>query len=311
MFRVNMILKLILLQLILPYYVLANDIITEMTMAAREGDINQVRYYIRKGADPNGFDKRGFTALTGASHNGHRDIVEFLINSGADVNLRAKNGTTALAEACFEGHKEVIKLLVEKGADVNAKNYKNGWTPFMNASLTGDKEIIDYLLSKGANINEQTNEGGTALLLVSTVCDADTANHLILRGADPNIKSKSGHTYIDLLSAQGCKGEEAKKGREIKDYLHKNMEEFSAISLILSIIITWTIGLLPPLLIRYVILKRPLTKKSAITICVLFWVFNMILFIVMGSTSKIHASLFIVAFVSYWILRREKKISVI
>jgi hypothetical protein len=77
--------------------------------------------------------------------------------------------------------------------------------------------------------------------------------------------------------------------------------------LILSIIITWFIGLLPPVLIRFVILKRPMDKRSAIGTCVFFWFFNFFLFTALGSRSKHHGALLLVAAASYWLLRKGAK----
>lgn len=85
------------------------------------------------------------------------------------------------------------------------------------------------------------------------------------------------------------------------------MEDFTATTLILSLAITWTIGLTPPLLIRYAFLRRAMAKKPAIGISALFWFLNIILFIAMGSKSKTHAALLLIAYVSYWILRRGDK----
>ena len=88
------------------------------------------------------------------------------------------------------------------------------------------------------------------------------------------------------------------------------MEEFTAtliFSITFSIIVTWTIGLIPPLLIRYVFLRRPMAKKPAIGIAALFWFLNIMIFMAMGSESKTHAVLLLIAYVSYRILRREKK----
>lgn len=84
------------------------------------------------------------------------------------------------------------------------------------------------------------------------------------------------------------------------------MEDFTATTLILSFIVTWTIGLTPPLLIRYAFLRRPMAKKPAIGTAALFWFLNIILFTAMGSESKTHAALLLIAYVSYWILRRER-----
>ena len=85
------------------------------------------------------------------------------------------------------------------------------------------------------------------------------------------------------------------------------MYELDVGTIIVSIILTWGIGLLPPVLIRYVFLKRPIGNWPAIGICAFFWIFNFILFTVLGSKSKTHAVLLIVAGVSYGILRRASK----
>ncbi len=85
------------------------------------------------------------------------------------------------------------------------------------------------------------------------------------------------------------------------------MYELDAVTIIASIIITWGIGLAPPLLIRYAILKRPMDKWPAIGTCAIFWFLNIIIFTALGSKSKTHGALTLVAFVSYWILRKAVK----
>lgn len=87
------------------------------------------------------------------------------------------------------------------------------------------------------------------------------------------------------------------------------MYEIDTTDLILSIILTWGVGLLPPVLIRYAILKRPVANWLAIAICIFFWFCNIILFTALGSKSKTHAGLLMVAGVSFWILQRKNKTS--
>lgn len=77
-----------------------------------------------------------------------------------------------------------------------------------------------------------------------------------------------------------------------------------ALLLVLSFVITWSIGLLPPLLIRFALYRKPLTKVAAATTVGGFWLFNLVLFISLGSQSKSHFSLILIAFASYYILRK-------
>ena len=74
--------------------------------------------------------------------------------------------------------------------------------------------------------------------------------------------------------------------------------------LLLSFLITWGIGLAPPLLIRFVFMGRPIGKGWAISLVALFWAFNIMFFTVLGSKSKSHSVLILIAFVSYLILRK-------
>jgi hypothetical protein len=81
----------------------------------------------------------------------------------------------------------------------------------------------------------------------------------------------------------------------------------AVLNIVASIILTWVIGLAPPLVIRYAILKRPMNKWPAIGTCASFWILNVILFTALGSQSKTHAALGLVAFASYWLLRKAEK----
>src|SRR3989344_573269 len=82
------------------------------------------------------------------------------------------------------------------------------------------------------------------------------------------------------------------------------MYELDATTIFVSFVITWSIGLLPPLIIRYAILKHPIAMWPAIGTCALFWVINIVLFTAMGSQNKAHFALVLIAFMSYWILRQ-------
>jgi len=69
------------------------------------------------------------------------------------------------------------------------------------------------------------------------------------------------------------------------------------------VVSAWGIGLLPPLLIRFAFAKHALLKPSAVTVAVVLWIFNVVVFTTLGSASKTHAALLLVAWVSYAILR--------
>jgi len=76
------------------------------------------------------------------------------------------------------------------------------------------------------------------------------------------------------------------------------------LTLLFSAILTWGVGLAPPLLIRFAFMKHPLSKPPALITVIFLLVFNFILFTALGSESKTHGELLLVAWASYSILRK-------
>ena len=77
---------------------------------------------------------------------------------------------------------------------------------------------------------------------------------------------------------------------------------------LISFILTWTIGLFPPVLIRFLILRKPIKRGWAILVAFVFFCTNIAIFQALGSTSKTHLGLLLVGWASYGILRKSKKI---
>ncbi|MBW8001053.1 MAG: ABC transporter permease [Planctomycetes bacterium] len=81
--------------------------------------------------------------------------------------------------------------------------------------------------------------------------------------------------------------------------------------LLFSILVTWVIGLSSVILIRYVLLRRPLSRKISILLATFFWVVNIVIFILLGSKSGTHVSLFIVYLISCYIYQTPNSIKVL
>jgi Ca2+/Na+ antiporter len=86
------------------------------------------------------------------------------------------------------------------------------------------------------------------------------------------------------------------------------MSDLSSIELLLSFVITWTVVLVPPAIIR-LIRRKPLSKRFAITLAAVLYFANIILFTAMGSQSKSHGALVIVAIFCYYVLRWQTNAS--
>ena len=88
------------------------------------------------GADVNGTDTNGLTALMLASGRGHAAIVQLLLEKGANVGqLDPIAGNQALHHAAQHGNAAVVKLLLGAGAFINLQNPFNGHTPLIDAII--------------------------------------------------------------------------------------------------------------------------------------------------------------------------------
>ena len=85
--------------------------------AAAGGDIDGVASALRSGADVDGRDSHGWTALMHAVNKGYTVVVQQLLEAGVGVDVRAADGSTALFMASVHGHSGIIELLMESGAD--------------------------------------------------------------------------------------------------------------------------------------------------------------------------------------------------
>ncbi len=112
-----------------------------------QGNTEGVKQALKKGADVNAPDTKGFTPLMAAADKGFTPIVQLLLEKGADANEKEpKQGKTALMLAAANGHTKAVQALLAKGADANEKDTKGLDGPYGGgrarscrscASLTG------------------------------------------------------------------------------------------------------------------------------------------------------------------------------
>jgi hypothetical protein len=103
---------------------------------------------------------------------------------------------------------------------------------------------------------------------------------------------------------------ESNTGSIFNDIMSKKYgENWSWGGIILAIIIFWGIALTPPLLIRFLFVRRPIGKGWAIGTTVIFWFISFIFFdVVFGYDSKGSIlPYFLIAWASYTILRKGYK----
>lgn len=173
-----------------------------MGVTAANGHLDEIRYWVARGADVNSKDDKGRTPLQQGAVNGHLDVVQYLVARGADVNAKDSDGFTVLhTTVLMKGNLEVVQYLVAHGADVNARD-KEGSTPLCNAALAGSLDVVQYLATHGADVKATNNDGMTALH-IAALKYLDVAQYLVSHGADVNARDKEGSTPLQFAAYNG------------------------------------------------------------------------------------------------------------
>jgi hypothetical protein len=150
-----------------------------ITIAARAGSVDVVRYLIGAGADLNAMTPAYETALMlatyfptedGASSSGQEQVAHMLVEAGAAVNSHPY-AYTALAYAAYQGRDQLIQYLIKHGARVNT-GFNPGQvhvnTPLMMAAIQGHTSSALLLLRAGADARARLiNTGYTAAELAA------------------------------------------------------------------------------------------------------------------------------------------------
>lgn len=74
---------------------------TPLIQASKNGHLNVGKYLFSNGAEIDGINSYGNSALMWASLKGHTSTVEILIKKGASLNLQSKSRRTALHYGCW------------------------------------------------------------------------------------------------------------------------------------------------------------------------------------------------------------------
>lgn len=112
----------------------------------RTPSLNIVKALMEGGANPNGTDEFGSTALHFATFNNGLDFVRYLLDRGAQESINRQNcvGDTPLIWAAQQGALESVMYLVEQGADISIRNSSRK-TALEAAEETKNRQVAVYL----------------------------------------------------------------------------------------------------------------------------------------------------------------------
>ncbi len=172
--------------------------------AAIDGDVEQIKMHIAKGADFNKADQYGYSPLKRAIEGHHPEASIAIIESGkADLNAKDREGRTPLIVAVSMGEQAIAEALIAKGADVKAKD-NNDRTALHAAILLGQKDMATLLIEKGVDVNATDKTGQTPLTLAMQRNQPEIADLLRKKGAKEPVTRDSLYGDYALAGNQGA-----------------------------------------------------------------------------------------------------------
>jgi hypothetical protein len=121
------------------------------------------------------------------------------------------------------------------------------------------------------------------------------------RTGDRILLEDSFSSYLPLF--QGIGNSIVINNKWDSDGVNNTIDDYWLFTLALSLLITWGFGLIPPLIARFVVLRRCFSKPAAIIFSVTFLGVDIVVFTILGNSTSENISLFLVAFASFAILR--------
>ena len=119
----------------------------------------------------------------------------------SDINSAGQNRAEKLRDlmnAAASGDTTKVFEILDKGLNVDVtfdrdESEFSGMTALMVASNHGQHETAEALIKRGANVNLKRYVGDTALMLAAGSDNVNTVRVLLKAGADPNVKELSPH----------------------------------------------------------------------------------------------------------------------
>ncbi|KAH0539791.1 hypothetical protein KQX54_008056 [Cotesia glomerata] len=186
-----------------------------LNIAANKQHIEIVSLLLNYGADINGHDELGRTALHSAvinqspqsikdtpPFNSELSVVSILLKRGADVNTRLQTGETALHMAVQNNNEITVKALLEYDAKVNVSNSK-GTTPLHLAAQVKNLTIFNSLLSRNTDVRATDVHGVTALHFAAEAGDVNIIGSLLQNKPDVNAVDRFNCTPLHYAAKYG------------------------------------------------------------------------------------------------------------
>lgn len=297
-----------------------------LNQAVIAGDLDRLRALL---ASTEQTQKELDYALVAAAGKGQAEAARILLAAGADPNFRVPEGSvgyTSIIVATRENQPEVLGVLLAHGGDPNIQDALK-WRPLHHAVSPSAQylHVIRVLIAHGADVDGRDGLQRTALHRAAGFGHAKAVKLLLQNGADAALREKygrtareraarAGHHAVARLLGSARKGIATLPSNELgttnkAPMLHVDRQPRE---MILSIIINWLYGLLPAVVLRYVIIRRPLRKGAALAVTIPVALLLLIVTTGLAHLAGVSANMAPVAIwtlITYWILQTGRRIS--
>lgn len=174
----------------------------QMFVASKQGNLEKVISYLRKGADIN-YTSGDQTTFSVAVYNDQNNVVDhFLENCDKNILKKAVNASnkyhwSVLHEVTSKNENDLVKKFIEFGASSN-RNKIDGNTPMLISVINENEDLVNHFLEQGYNVDSVNNEGNTALHLAVISRNIKIINLILNKNPDFNALNNNNEKAIDL-----------------------------------------------------------------------------------------------------------------
>ncbi|XP_033734399.1 uncharacterized protein LOC117323345 isoform X4 [Pecten maximus] len=131
----------------------ADDGMTPVIIACQNGNPEQLKELLDKGASASDADKTGKSALHYCADNLETQCAEMILHKDIDLlNSKDEQGFTPLHMAVIGGNAPLLRLLLKKDADINCLDNEHHTVAHW-ATVCGHLEVLEILLENGADVS--------------------------------------------------------------------------------------------------------------------------------------------------------------
>ncbi|XP_044729331.1 uncharacterized protein LOC123292680 [Chrysoperla carnea] len=177
---------------------------TTLHFAAKSPSLKIIKYIFDQNINANVKDMNGQNPLHIAAAYGRESIVEFFLREvGLCIDDQDDSGKTPLHIAAKNGHKDAVKSLLKNNANTDIKDI-HGFPPLHYAIKNNHIDVAKILLEKETNVDINQVKGGfTSLHIAAENGHVELVNFLLKSRANVNVKTDQGTIPLHLAALNG------------------------------------------------------------------------------------------------------------